>query len=153
MNFLASAEDIQVIGKAELTKVIDAYSATFALQTCSVEISLIDEKGIQELNRQYRALDEPTDVLSFPTFPNLTAIQEAGLHSNSLLIGAIIICPEKATTYQESLIQLVHHGLLHLLGFDHDANLLEWVEQEEKIVHLLTDDYQLVIPGIPHDSF
>ncbi|KJS22982.1 MAG: hypothetical protein VR72_03290 [Clostridiaceae bacterium BRH_c20a] len=93
------------------------------------EISLVfkDDDGIQELNKEYRGKDMPTDVLSF-------ALLEAGEDEltiidgeEELLLGDIIISLEtawrQAQEYNHSLEReiayLMVHGLLHLLGYDH----------------------------------
>ena len=85
-------------------------------ENCEVSVSFKTELEIRELNRQYRGKDKPTDVLSFPGFPNQPAL------------GDIVIClniaEEQARRYAHSfereLAFLAVHGLLHLLGYDHE---------------------------------
>jgi len=93
------------------------------------EISLVfmDDYGIQELNKEYRGKDMPTDVLSFALLETgedeLTIIDG----EQELLLGDIIISLEtawrQAQEYNHSLEReisyLMVHGLLHLLGYDH----------------------------------
>ncbi|MBN8236671.1 rRNA maturation RNase YbeY [Halobacillus kuroshimensis] len=92
-----------------------------------VSVSFVDNKEIQELNRNYRQKDEPTDVISF-------AMQETGegevdiLDENlPMMLGDIVIsvdkAKEQAEDYHHSLERefgfLALHGFLHLLGYDH----------------------------------
>ena len=89
----------------------------------SVNLIITDNKGIRQLNRQFRSQDKATDVLSF----NL----ESGEKPGSVL-GEIYLSAEYARTQAEShghgvwdeYILLVCHGLLHLFGYDH-ADLSE----------------------------
>jgi len=68
--------------------------------TKDISIVLVDKKKIQEINKKYRKQDKPTDVLSFEE------------------IDEIFICPEIAA--KEDLIRVLIHGVLHLLGYDHE---------------------------------
>jgi probable rRNA maturation factor len=85
-----------------------------------VAIVLADDALVQELNREYRSQDKPTNVLSFPTDRD-----EPVLPGDVPTLGDIIIAFE--TTKGEApdnlsnhLSHLVVHGCLHLLGFDHE---------------------------------
>jgi probable rRNA maturation factor len=90
-------------------------------QRCSASVSIrcVDEVEITLLNHQYRELNEPTNVLSFPC----DLSDESGLR----ILGDIVVCEPVVT--REALQQGKHpgdhwahviiHGLLHLLGFDH----------------------------------
>ena len=100
------------------------------------EISLLftDDAGIQELNRDYRGLDRPTDVLSFAL---LEAEDAAALPPGlPLILGDIVIsrptAARQAAAYGHSELRettfLFIHGLLHLLGLDQTRSLAE--EQE-----------------------
>ena len=93
-----------------------------------VEVSLIltENQEIRLLNRDYRSLDKPTDVLSFPQEEDFT-LWEQGLNPMPLALGDIIISLEKAAeqareyghSIERELVFLFIHGLLHLLGYDH----------------------------------
>ena len=90
------------------------------------EISLVfmDDAGICELNRDYRDKDMPTDVLSFP----LTEGLELAAPQGRCMLGDIVISTERAKaqadaighSYEREIIFLFVHGLLHLLGYDHE---------------------------------
>ena len=90
------------------------------------ELSLLmtDDAEIQELNRTYRDLDKATDVLSFPQDED--AVNESG----DALLGDVVISVETAArqaeehhlSFNEELILLAIHGILHLLGYDHERS-------------------------------
>lgn len=111
-----------------------------------VEISLLfcGDDRIGELNRDYRGIDRPTDVLSFALFEdNFELLHDKNLRAqmDELVLGDIILAPhyieEQAKEYgnspaDELRIMLVH-GCLHLLGYDHieddEAELMETRER------------------------
>lgn len=94
-----------------------------------VSLTLTDNEEIHRLNRDYRGVDRPTDVLSFPQFEREEAIPEGAS------LGDIVISlPRMAAQAQEyghgqrrEFCFLFVHGLLHLLGYDHEIS-----EEEEK---------------------
>jgi probable rRNA maturation factor len=104
-------------------------------QTAEVSILLSNDVLVRRLNSEYRNLDEPTNVLSFAT-----AINETPLTSLPLLLGDIIVAYETLVNEASSedkkisdhLCHLIVHGMLHLLGFDHqalvDADIMENIE-------------------------
>ena len=92
-----------------------------------VDVSLVNEKTIQEINRTYRHIDKVTDVISFAfnDDPNEALIEEIeGIPS---ILGEIFICVPRAieqakeigNSLDRELRFLFIHGLLHLLGYDH----------------------------------
>ncbi|MDR0271961.1 MAG: rRNA maturation RNase YbeY [Clostridiales bacterium] len=100
-----------------------------------VSISFVSDEEIRELNNKYREQDKPTDVLSFPTM-------EAP-PGKIFPMGDIVISTETAArqaqeyghTYERELTFLTVHGMLHLLGLDHEASL-----EDEKIMEEITDE-------------
>ena len=93
-----------------------------------------DADKIRELNRQYRQVDSVTDVLSFE------AEGEIDPETGKEYLGDIVICPEQAAKQAEQsghsleneILLLEIHGLLHLLGYDHEASPLEQRQMREK---------------------
>ncbi|MBR6901104.1 MAG: rRNA maturation RNase YbeY [Synergistaceae bacterium] len=93
--------------------------------------------GIRELNRKYRNVDEPTDVLSFPMIDENVPVEIPELPV--LALGDIVICPEEVARLHpelekdEAIYLMIAHSFLHLLGFDHDTeekqNLM-WRKQD-----------------------
>lgn len=79
-----------------------------------VDIKFVDKDEMQELNKKYRKIDKPTDVLSFPIYEKVKSDTKA-----PILLGDIVICPEMA---EESILKLIEHSILHLLGFHHSGD-------------------------------
>ena len=97
-----------------------------------VSVRLTDDAEVQGLNAQYRGKDKPTNVLSFPMVqPDLIEALSAGDEGETLL-GDIVLAWEtvaaeaaaKALTPADHATHLIVHGLLHLLGYDHDDDAL-----------------------------
>lgn len=93
-----------------------------------VSISFVDKDEIHRLNKEYRGVDRPTDVLSFPMDEDFL------IEGVDTMLGDIVICmdiaKEQADDFGHSLdreiMYLTAHSCLHLLGYDH-------MEQEEKL--------------------
>ena len=86
----------------------------------------MDEGRIRELNREHRALDEPTDVLSFP-------VDEAGPAAGPRELGDVFICP----AHTEDLPEAVVHGVLHLCGYDHERDEGEMLALQRDVLAAL----------------
>lgn len=90
-----------------------------------LSLSIIDDTLMHTLNLSYRKVDRSTDVLSFAFLEN----EQINFQDKMLDLGEIYIslakCEEQAPTYnltlEEELAYLFIHGLLHLLGYDHDT--------------------------------
>ena len=105
------------------SKVINSLKKEFySFDISVINIVFVDEKEMQRLNKEYRNVDDVTDVLSF----NLDA---------EGFLGEIYICPKyvKKTVenYEEEIIRLIVHGILHLLGFEHKTKLDDISKQKE----------------------
>lgn len=112
-------------------------------RTNAIEVSLLiaDDQTLQTLNRRYRGIDAPTDVLSFgndgvtnfPTPPGLPHILGDIAISYEHVLAAATQSGASAT---HELFCLVVHGMLHLLGYDHendaDAGIME--EREAQLI-------------------
>jgi len=91
-----------------------------------VAVVLVDDAAIQELNRQFRGVDGPTDVLSFPALEGDGFVWPKGA---PLELGDVVISLETAErqartmghALQAELALLAIHGCLHLAGMDHDT--------------------------------
>ena len=94
----------------------------------TIEIFLISKEKIKKLNSDFRQITKETDVLTFP----LNYIPSA----KEKILGTIFISPEVAKERSENLDELVTHGTIHLLGFDHEKKPKEWQSIENKIMKI-----------------
>ena len=90
-----------------------------------VEIMFVGYDEIKDLNKKHRNIDAPTDVLSFP--------QEQFKEAKENILGSIVICTEVVQQKNEDMQDVIKHGLLHLLGYDHEENEIEWEKVAEMI--------------------
>lgn len=111
-------------------------------KTVELGLHLVLPERSQELNNQYRHKDKPTDVLSFP-------LDEHGLEEYGILpLGDIFIClkiaqqqaDEMNIPLDQELAREVVHGLLHLLGYDHELSPAD----EKKMVDLQEEILQTI---------
>ena len=91
-----------------------------------LSVELVEADRIQELNREHRHLDRPTDVLSFP----LDGSREV---SGPRELGDVVICPQHADDVTEAAV----HGVLHLCGYDHEADDGEMLELQARVMEQL----------------
>jgi probable rRNA maturation factor len=111
------------IARAEIVRRVYAMIDALQLQQVEVSIVLTNDKSIHELNKLYRDKDRPTDVLAF-------AMREGELgHLAGGVLGDVIVSVETAkkqahergVSLLDEVTMLTAHGLLHLLGWDHDT--------------------------------
>lgn len=102
---------------------------------CEVSLSIVSNDEIQEINKQFREIDAPTDVLSFPLLTFEEGEQADVNENNEIMLGDIIISIDKAKAQADEyghglrreLAFLTAHSMLHLMGYDH----MEEEEQKE----------------------
>ncbi len=106
---------------------------------CSKEIELVivDDEMMSSLNAEYRGKTSVTDVLSFPLLAPFTEQSIFGMPLGSIIIAASLV-KEKAELFghseQEELTLLFIHGMLHLLGFDHESDDGEMRVREKELI-------------------
>ena len=142
MTILISRENISVEEniEVEIIRAAELVGEIYGVENSEVSITLTDDKNIHELNKKFRGIDRPTDVLSF-------AFRESDepkiLDAEVETLGDIIISVERAKIQAEEfghsflreIIFLEVHGLLHLLGYDHiDENDRIEMETEQKFI-------------------
>ena len=100
----------------------NAIEATLAFENvsadCEVSVTFADNEGIRAINREYRQIDAPTDVLSFPLFEECDGTR---------MLGDIVLSLEKCRaqaeefghSFERECAFLTVHSTLHLLGYDH----------------------------------
>lgn len=101
-----------------------------SVKTIQVSLLICGEARIRDLNREYRQKDKVTDVLSFPAHEDLRSSSYKG---PELFLGDMAIChqvtkrqaKEFKIGYWDEFIHLFFHGLIHLMGYDHEISLKE----------------------------
>lgn len=96
---------------------------------CEISVTFTDNEKIHKLNLEYRQVDRPTDVLSFPLF------DEEFDEEEPYALGDVVLSLEKAASqaeeyghsFEREVAFLVVHSMLHLLGYDHETS-----EEDEK---------------------
>jgi len=97
---------------------------------CEVSVTFTDNEGIKELNKKFRNMDKPTDVLSFPLFDFEGGSEEPPIDEIVNNLGDIVISLEKAReqaeeyghSFERETAFLCVHSMLHLLGYDHEIS-------------------------------
>jgi probable rRNA maturation factor len=117
--------------------------------TAAIAVALLSDRGVQRLNRDFRGKDKPTNVLSFPA-----AILAAGPKGRRVEIGDIALAlgvvrreaKAQGKAPADHLAHLVVHGVLHLLGYDHetdeDAARMERLERRALAALGIADPYR-----------
>lgn len=115
--------EAQPLAAQTVRKAITA--AASALSTAGGELSIVltDDSAIRLLNRDWRGIDQPTNVLSFPASGNKTS-------EDARLLGDIVIayetlereCDNEGRIFLHHLAHLSVHGFLHLIGYDHQTD-------------------------------
>jgi probable rRNA maturation factor len=106
--------------------------------TASISIALVSSDKIKQINAQFRNINKPTNILSFPNTGFIGSKKDE--------LGEIIMCPQvifkeitqKSIVHEAHWAHLTIHGILHLLGYDHESNTdAEIMEQIE--IDCMTD--------------
>ena len=116
---------------------------------CIISVMLTDDEGIHQVNREFRGVDRPTDVLSFP-LNELTAGEfdpdacEQDMDTGSIMLGDMMISIPRCEAqgeefghgYKRELMYLTVHSVLHLLGYDHvvEGEMKAQMRKREKAI-------------------
>jgi len=124
--------DVEILGlpagkpaAPELRRLIIAAAQTGGVRDGHVAIEFVDAARIAELNAHHRGKSGPTDVLSFPVDG-----AAAGMPAGARELGDVVICAEHADDLREAVV----HGVLHLVGFDHDSDDGEMLAAQHRLL-------------------
>lgn len=115
----------------DLARLFELYFPTPALLT--IDLDLYDLEQIAQVNQTTRKVTGPTDVLSFPTVNSFSEADTLG-GNGELNLGSILVCPDYAAKQGTPLLDLVFHGTLHLLGYDHEQSYSDWALLEQNLI-------------------
>ncbi|MDO9409390.1 rRNA maturation RNase YbeY [Patulibacter sp.] len=110
----------------DLRELVETAAASAGVTDGHVAITILEPGAIHALNLEHRGKDKPTDVLSFP-------IDGAGPVAGPREIGDVVICPEHTVSMREAVV----HGILHLVGFDHETDTGEMLAVQGQILSWL----------------
>ncbi len=114
--------------KEKALRAVEEVLAGEGIQKGEVSITFDGDKCLQDLNREFLGRDEPTDVIAFDLS-----------HEEDFLVGDVYISVDRAAEqamernlpFEEELLRLQVHGILHLVGYDHDGeDSAMWERQE-----------------------
>jgi probable rRNA maturation factor len=98
-------------------------AASAGVEDGHVAVSFVDAEEIAQLNAEHRGKAGPTDVLSFP-------VDGDGPVAGERELGDVVICPEHTVDLTEAVV----HGVLHLVGMDHETDEGEMLALQAEIV-------------------
>jgi probable rRNA maturation factor len=107
----------------DLRDAVAAALAAAGVADGHLAVELVDSARIHELNREHRGKDAPTDVLAFP-------IDGSGPTAGPRELGDVAICPEHCADLTEAAV----HGVLHLCGYDHEADAGEMLALQGRVM-------------------
>ena len=126
----------------ELLKLLDCANM-------EISITFVDDASIRQINKQYLAKDRPTNVISFP-------LQEGEFSDiNPEMLGDIVISVDTAgrdaargnLSFEEEILFLIIHGLLHLKGYNHEntsiADAMKMKKKEKELFFTLTQSMKI----------
>ena len=147
-------EEEQVVSQEILDTMMKAAEICIDAENIDVDrseisVTFVDMEEIHQLNRDYRQVDSPTDVLSFPQFDDLNDLPEDG----EIALGDVVICKEKAEeqaaefghSFEREIIYLFVHSVLHLLGYDH-------MDEDEKKIMRRREEEVMAELGITREE-
>lgn len=113
-------------------------------EIAEISLSFVSLDEIHQLNLDYRGVDRPTDVLSFPMIEDFNGPEVEG---DEMVLGDVVICMDKVKEQAEEfghsetreMVYLFTHSVLHLLGYDHmeDEDKAEMRAREDEVMELL----------------
>jgi probable rRNA maturation factor len=144
---IENRQNRQTIKKRLLRKIAQRILDASGCPKAELSILIVDDQAIQELNREYLGKDRPTNVISF----SMREGEGGSLHPD--ILGDIVISAETAAreageasvSFESELYFLLLHGILHLLGYDHErvgrdeAKRME--DKEQEIFALIQKEY------------
>lgn len=132
--------------KKAVNMALDAEGVTVP---CAVSVVLTDDEGIHRVNREFRGVDRPTDVLSFPMNELMPGefdadICEKDMDSGAIMLGDMMLSVPRCQAqgeefghgYDREIMYLTVHSVLHLLGYDHvdEGEMKKQMRAREKAI-------------------
>ena len=136
------------VNRRRITGLLRKALHLLSVPRAELSILLVNDRQMRALNLQYRGLDKTTDVLSFPQSADCS-IHDLRFTIHEVILGDIVINLHKARrqadeyglTMNEEIKRLLIHGLLHLIGYDHEKNGYQgkmMLEKERELINILS---------------
>jgi probable rRNA maturation factor len=123
--------EVDVVGKpppqlpsAEVERLADLAAASAGIRDGHLAVQFVDAAAIAALNLEHRGKAEATDVLSFPIDG------DAAVTAGPRELGDVVICAERTVDLREAVV----HGVLHLVGMDHEADAGEMLALQAELL-------------------
>lgn len=137
INNLTTTEINQEFSKEVVKKVLEGEGIKKKVE---LSLAFIGPGRMRKLNKQYRGKNRVTDVLAFPESEVLFEKFKIGPLKKVKGLGEIVICPREvkksakrfSTTFEKELANCLIHGILHLLGYEHEKDEIEVKKMQEK---------------------
>lgn len=134
MVFIKNQQEIIPVEAKKIRKAAELILASLRISGYELSVLLLDNKGIRAVNKKYLNRNRPTNVISF----SLTEGEFGNI--NPHVLGDVVISVEKAleqaetrgTSLEEELTFLLIHGILHLVGYDHEKKGSERKKMRKK---------------------
>jgi len=150
---LQNRQRVVAIDRAWLRRTAEAVLSAARADGAELSLVLVSDRRMRVLNRRYRKKDRPTDVLAFPLHEKWKWGQATFLSLSPFLLGDVVISVPTARRQgaelghglREELRRLLVHGVLHLLGYDHergprDAALM--ARKEKALLKMINRNHQ-----------
>jgi len=132
--FIKNQQEIIPVEAKKIRKAAELILASLRISGYELSVLLLDNKGIRAVNKKYLNRNRPTNVISF----SLTEGEFGNI--NPHVLGDVVISVEKAleqaetrgTSLEEELTFLLIHGILHLVGYDHEKKGSERKKMRKK---------------------
>jgi probable rRNA maturation factor len=111
---------------ADLRPAVSEALAAAGVEDGHLAVELVEPDRMRQLNREHRGVDAPTDVLAFP-------VDGMDAAAGPRELGDVVICPPETTDLTEAAV----HGVLHLCGYDHEADNGEMLKLQAQVLATL----------------
>lgn len=153
INLVIQNEPPERIPHAQIEETIRWLLHRVDAPDATLSVVLADDETVQALNRQYRGIDAPTDVLSFGAGREEPADDASDL--GDLIIAAPHLARQAAAqnhAFGDELLLAIVHGTLHLLGYDHDNRAHEEAMWRLQAEALAAANVQIDVPRFFEDD-
>jgi probable rRNA maturation factor len=126
VEVLDARREPAALATQEVRRLCVLTATRMGVEQAHVAIEFVDAQRIAQLNGEHRDKPVPTDVLSFP----IDGIAARSPTDVPIELGDVVICPEHTVDVREAVV----HGMLHLLGMDHETDDGEMLELQRELL-------------------